>query len=118
MRQLLSDVSVLELAGGVSAGYCGKVFAGLGADVVKVEPPGGDPLRTRPGAFAHLGLNKRSLVVDPGREQGRARFRRLTRGVDLVVTAEGEGTLEDWGLDWGDLHARLRQEGRLHLETY
>ncbi|MDE3203919.1 MAG: CoA transferase [Acidobacteriota bacterium] len=104
MRQLLSDVSVLELAGGVTAGYCGKVFAGLGADVVKVEPPGGDPLRTRPGAFAHLGLNKRSLVVDPGREEGRARVRRLTRGVDLVVTAEGEGTLEDWGLDWDDLH--------------
>ncbi len=103
MRQLLSDVTVLELAGGVTAGYCGKVFADLGADVVKAEPPGGDPLRTRPGAFAHIGLNKRSTVVDTGAEDGRATLRRLTRWADLVVTAEGEGTLEDWGLDWDEL---------------
>ena len=44
--------------------WCGKVFADLGADVVKVEPPGGDPLRSDPGAFAHLNTNKRSVVVE------------------------------------------------------
>ena len=41
----LSDVVVLELAGGVAGPYCGRLFADLGAQVIKVEPPGGDPCR-------------------------------------------------------------------------
>ena len=49
MRQVLSDVRVVEIGGGVAAGWCGKAFADLGADVVKVEPPDGDPLRADRG---------------------------------------------------------------------
>ncbi len=40
MRQALSDVRVVELGTGVAASWCGKAFADIGADVVKVEPPG------------------------------------------------------------------------------
>ncbi len=51
MSSTLEDLRVLELPGGVAAGYCGKLFAEYGADVIKVEPPSGDPLR-RQGPFA------------------------------------------------------------------
>ncbi len=105
MRQLLSDVRVVELAGGVPGSYCAKVFADLGADVVKVEGPAGDRLRARTGSFAHLNINKRSTVADAGTEDGRARVRALVERADLVVVAHGEGVLEDWGLDWDKVRA-------------
>ncbi len=82
MRQALSGISVVELAEGVAGAYCGKLFADLGADVVKVELPDGDGLRHRGdapkdddglyrgGAFLHLNTNKRSTVRDPRREDG------------------------------------------------
>src|SRR3954452_18636346 len=62
VRQALSDLRVVEIGTGVAAGWCGKAFADLGADVVKVEPPDGDPLRADPGMFAHLHTNKRSAA--------------------------------------------------------
>ena len=78
MRQLLSGINVVELAEGIAGSYCGKLFADLGADVLKVEAPDGDELRHREsaardadglfrgGAFVHLNTNKRSTVVDAG----------------------------------------------------
>ena len=80
---MLSGINVVELAEGIAGSYCGKLFADLGADVVKVEPPGGDVLRHRPsaardadglfrgGAFVHLNTNKHSTVR--GRDARRPR---------------------------------------------
>jgi crotonobetainyl-CoA:carnitine CoA-transferase CaiB-like acyl-CoA transferase len=67
VRQALSDIRVVELGSGVATSWCGKVFADLGADVVKVEPPEGDPLRSDPGTFTHLHANKRSVVLEASR---------------------------------------------------
>src|SRR5712675_298516 len=64
MHQLLSDVSVVDLSTEPAGAYCAKVFADLGADVVKVEPRSGDPLRRHPERFVHLNTNKRSVVFD------------------------------------------------------
>jgi crotonobetainyl-CoA:carnitine CoA-transferase CaiB-like acyl-CoA transferase len=64
VRQALSDLSVVELGVGFAAGWCGKAFADLGADVLKVEPSDGDPLRADAGMFAHLHTNKRSAIID------------------------------------------------------
>src|SRR5262249_17121900 len=98
MRQALSDVVVVELGSGIAATWCGKVFADLGADVVKTEPPAGDPLRADPGAFAHFNTNKRSVVwQDSGDTAGE--LMRLIGGADLVVEAPGQGALADWGID-------------------
>src|SRR6202011_3301189 len=72
LRQLLADITVVELAEGVAGSYCAKLFADLGAAVVKVERRGGDPLRRRAspsapargewrdGTWMHLNTNKRS----------------------------------------------------------
>ena len=47
MAGSLAGIRVLELSEGVSGPYCGKLLAGLGAEVIKVEPPGGDRTRAR-----------------------------------------------------------------------
>jgi crotonobetainyl-CoA:carnitine CoA-transferase CaiB-like acyl-CoA transferase len=109
VRQALADLVVVELAQDVPGEYAGKVFADLGADVVKVEPPEGDPLRAdRPGStghFLHLNTNKRSVVLERDVEVDRHRLHQLLATADLVLTG-GVGRLDDWGLDWVSVHAR------------
>src|SRR5262245_44013229 len=105
MRQALSDVRVVELATGFAASWCGKAFADLGADVVKVEPPQGDALRSDRGAFAHLNTNKRSVVVEPAPSAADALWQ-ILEGADLVIEAPGLGGLHDWDIDRGDVLAR------------
>ncbi len=109
---------MLELAEGIAGSYCGKLFADLGADVVKVESPAGDPLRHqegaprgpdglfRGGAFLHLNTNKRSIVVDPALAADRARLGHLLDGSQLVIEATGHGGLDSWGYEWDELHER------------
>ncbi len=97
MRQLLSDLSIVELSTEVAGSYGGKVFADLGADVVKVEPPSGDPLRHRPELFVHLNTNKRSVVITPD-DAGRSRLLELVASADAVIETVGEGDLEGFGL--------------------
>lgn len=98
MRQALSDIRVVEIGSGFAAGWCGKVFADLGADVVKVEPSAGDELRADPGLFAHLNTNKRSVLLDASPAAGSA-LRELLSGADLVVETPGRRSLQDWGID-------------------
>jgi crotonobetainyl-CoA:carnitine CoA-transferase CaiB-like acyl-CoA transferase len=98
---------VVELGSGIAPSWCGKVLADLGADVVKVEPPEGDHLRTRPGTFAHLGTNKRSVVAASG-AAGAATVLELVDGIDLVIEAPGSGALADWAVDRDEVMARRR----------
>jgi crotonobetainyl-CoA:carnitine CoA-transferase CaiB-like acyl-CoA transferase len=104
MRQALSDIAVVEIGGGVAGAWCGKVFADLGADVVKVEPPGGDRLRADRGTFAHLNTNKRSVVMERS-SAAASEFVQLIDRADLIVEAWGDGALTDWGLDRDGLFA-------------
>jgi crotonobetainyl-CoA:carnitine CoA-transferase CaiB-like acyl-CoA transferase len=105
MRQALSDVVVVDLTAEPAGAYCAKSFADLGADVIKVEPPSGDPQRLRPGAFLHLNTNKRSVVVaDDG--AGRHRLLRLLGRADLVVQSAGHGDLAAYGLDVAEVRHR------------
>ncbi len=107
MRQVLGDLVVVELSSEPAGCYCAKTFADLGADVIKVEPPTGDPLRRRPGAFLHLNTNKRSVVVDPGGAGEQERLLALLGRADLVVQSAGYGELADHGLDVGALRERF-----------
>ena len=105
----LSDVRVLDLATG-GAAYCGKLLADLGADVVKIEPPGGEPARRRGEferlAFAYANANKRSVELDLDRDVDRETFRSLAAGADLVIENLPIGHLADRGLDWRELARR------------
>ena len=94
-REALAGVRVVELGEGRAVAYAGKLLAEFGADVVKVEAPGGDPLRRRiplaeapeaDGALHRwLQANKRSVVVDWRREVGA--LQPLLDGADVVISA-------------------------------
>ena len=83
----LSRFRVLQIGSGVALDYCGKLFADFGADVVKLEPEGGDPMRSFPpvleggesGMFAWLNINKRSVTETPDA------LAALLPGADLVL---------------------------------
>jgi len=105
MRQALSDLRAVELGTGVAASWCGKAFADLGADVIKVEPPQGDPLRADRGAFAHLGTNKRSVVIETTPAAPPSLWA-LLEGADLVIEAPGLGGLGDWGISPDEVFRR------------
>jgi crotonobetainyl-CoA:carnitine CoA-transferase CaiB-like acyl-CoA transferase len=110
----LSGVRVLEVADELGE-YCGKVLAGLGADVVKVEPRGGEVTRgygpflnDEPGlerslCFWHYNFGKRSVVVDLDSVDGQERFRELASDADVVLETRPAGYLAERGLAYDDL---------------
>ena len=93
----LSGLRVIEIAEGVAGSYCARLFADGGADVVKIEPPHGDPVRREPpfagpagspnasALFAYLNRGKRSVVMDAGSAHAQAAFRSLLPTADVVV---------------------------------
>ena len=108
---------VLELAD-ESGVYCGKLFADMGADVVKIERPGGDAtraippfLRGEPGAdrslfFLYMNTSKRGVTLALERPEGREIFLRLAAGADLVVETFRPGFLDALGLGYEALRAQ------------
>ena len=114
--RLLPPYRVLDLSG-PEAVFCGKLLADYGADVVRVEPPGGDPSRTR-GPFAgdregtdsslyflFYNTNKRSITLDLNSEGGRVLFRRLVVQADVVVESFPVGHMASLGLGYEALKA-------------
>jgi crotonobetainyl-CoA:carnitine CoA-transferase CaiB-like acyl-CoA transferase len=112
----LAGISVLELGSLVAAPYCGKMLADLGAEVVKVEAPGeGDPARRRgpfpddtphperSALFLYLNTSKRSITLDPTKEDGGRIFRELAAQVDVLIEDYPPGTLESLGLGYAEL---------------
>ncbi len=94
----LAGLRVVEFAEQISAPFCGKLLAGLGADVIKVEPLVGDPLRDygpflddlphseRGGLFHYLNGGKRSVTLDLAPRSGERLALELARWADVVVT--------------------------------
>ena len=101
----LEGLAVIEIGGGFAASSTGKALADLGAEVVKVEPPQGDPMRRRGlvpdsgaaagGPFLHLNANKRSVVLDRAHASDRAKFECLVARADLAVREGYAPSLED-----------------------
>ena len=107
--QPLAGVRVVELAHVMAGPVCGRMLADMGADVVKVEPPGpGDPTRAfappRMGdaaaAFVMMNRNKRGMVIDLKSEPGRAVARRMLTGCDVVIENFRAGVMEKLGLGY------------------
>ncbi len=98
---------MVELATGIPGPYAGKLLADLGADVVKVEPPAGDPSRhlgpfpddvvdaEQSALFLHLNTNKRSVVLDATTDAGRRRIAALAAGADIVIESSRPGAADD-----------------------
>ena len=96
----LAGMRVLEVTGYIAGSYVGRLLADLGADVVKVEAPGGDPFR-RGGAglgFASWNYGKRGMSLDLSVESDCARVFDLIRRADIFVTNYRADSLEKFGL--------------------
>jgi crotonobetainyl-CoA:carnitine CoA-transferase CaiB-like acyl-CoA transferase len=82
----LSGLRVVELAGYIAGSYVGRLLADMGADVVKIEPPDGDPFRSLGYGFAAWNHGKRGLSLNLRAEADRARLLSLVREADILVT--------------------------------
>lgn len=109
----LAGIRVMELTHMVMGPTCGLVLADLGAEVIKVEPPGksaerqGDKTRyfvsTGAGFFAACNRNKKSVILDLETDEGRFAARRLAESADVLVENFRPGALTAWGLDYESL---------------
>lgn len=112
IRLPLSDVRVIDLTRILSGPFCAMLLADLGADVVKVESPGGDPVRKQGHVveglswyFAGFNRNKRSVELDLRTREGVAVLERLIAGADILTENFRPGILDRMGLT----EARLQQ---------
>ncbi len=119
MGKALEGVRVLDMTHVQSGPSCTQLLAWLGADVIKIEPPGrGDitrvQLRDLPGVdslyFAMLNCNKRSVTLNLKCEEGKQVFTRLVQQSDVLVENFGPGVVDRLGFPWPhlqELNARL-----------
>ena len=114
----MAGLRIIELAH-ERGDWAGKLFADAGAEVIKVEPPGGDATRgyapfiddtpdgehegERSLYFWHNNTSKRGVTLDLELEQGRELFARLVRGADMLIESEPPGRMAALGLDYDDL---------------
>ncbi|MDX2378812.1 MAG: CoA transferase, partial [Acidimicrobiia bacterium] len=101
----LSGFRILDLTANMTGPYATMILAEQGAEVVKIEPPGGEVIRSvgtgRPGLsvyFANLNRGKRSIVVDLKKDAGRALVRRLAVGAEVFVQNFRPGVIDEMGL--------------------
>ncbi|HWO93460.1 MAG TPA: CoA transferase, partial [Dehalococcoidia bacterium] len=111
-EQPLSPYRVLEIASGAGA-FCGRVLADLGADVVKLEPPSGDPMRRQPPlagdtgiAFLWYNANKRGLTLDLDDPACQERVAGALADFDILIDGNPPGWLATRGLGPADLRGR------------
>ncbi len=111
---MFDDLRVLDLTGEIGV-YCGKLLADLGAEVIKVEPPGGDPMRCF-GPFAgdephperslhwwFFNTNKKSITLNIEAAAGRRIFMELAKTADIVLETFPPGHLDELGIGYARL---------------
>ena len=112
----LSGLRVLELSGH-EGDFCGKLMADMGADVIKIEPPGGEASRSR-GPFYndtpdrngslwfwHYNTSKRGITLDLETADGQALLKRLVPSADILLESYQPGYLPSLGMGHDDLSA-------------
>jgi crotonobetainyl-CoA:carnitine CoA-transferase CaiB-like acyl-CoA transferase len=110
----LKGFRALDLTG-LSGQLCGRMLGDLGMEVIKIEPPGGDPVRNLPPfvssadgkklstTFAHLNAGKASKVLELEKETDRETFRKLVASADVVLESFQPGYLDSINLGYRDL---------------
>jgi len=112
----LDGIRVLDFSMFLAGPYCTRLMADLGAEIIKVEPPGGDFLRNAPpyrdgqsAYFAHMNCGKKSIVLNLKSKKGRQAILELIHTVDVVLENFRPGVMARLGLDYPTLSA-LRPE--------
>jgi len=112
----LAGTKIIEYAQLVAGPYCSKLLADLGAEVIKIEPPGcGDPARNLPpffhdepdpeksGLFLYLNTGKLGITLDVKTATGQDIFKKLVEDADVLVEDKSPGAMEKLGLDYDSL---------------
>ncbi len=107
------ELRVLDFSQVLAGPYASRILAELGADVIKVESPRGDPTRVigpkwdrgQSGLYTWANLAKRNVCIDLGRQEGRSLAIELVAHVDLVVENFRPGVAERLGIGWDAVHA-------------
>ena len=112
MARPLEGLRVIELGQLLAGPFAGCMLGYFGAEVIKVEPPGGDPIRqwreVKDGTslwWRSLGRNKKCISLDLKTEQGRSVVRKLLESADVVIENFRPGVMEGWGLDQESLRS-------------
>jgi len=108
----LEGLKVIELGQLIAGPFAGKFFSEFGAEVIKIEPPEGDPLRKWRKLHQGTSLwwyvqnrNKKSVTVNLRTPEGQGVVRRIAQDADVVIENFRPGTLEKWGLGYERLAA-------------
>ncbi|MBS0373754.1 MAG: CoA transferase [Proteobacteria bacterium] len=110
----LADLRVLELGTLLAGPFCGQLLGDMGAEVIKIEPPGqGDPMRVwgrqaegEPSLWwPVVARNKKAITLDLRRIEGQQLLKELVARADFLLENFRPGTLERWGLGWPELSA-------------
>jgi len=104
----LEDITVTDVSQFISGPYCATLLAEMGAEVIKVEPPGGDPLRLLTaaidpeleGLFCALNKNKKGIILNLRSEEGAEVCRQLALRSDVLVENLGPGVMDGAGLGY------------------
>ena len=111
MAKALEGLRILDLTDR-EGHLCGRLLADLGAEVIKIEPPQGDPARRagpfagdKPGSesslsFINLNTNKKSVSLDLASKEGRQAYIGLAESADAIIETYAPGLLEAWGLGY------------------
>lgn len=118
-ERALAGVRVVDISQGIAGPYATKLLADSGAEVTKIEPPGGDysrrlgpfpddlPDPERSGLYLHLNTGKRSVTLDVSVTSGQVILKKLLAKADVFVAGERASTLRAWGLHYDDLKAEF-----------
>ena len=104
MAQVLDGITVLDFTWGLAGGIATMVLSDFGAEVIKIEPPGGDPFRGRPASL-QWNRGKKSVILDLKTPHGQEQVRGLVRSADVVVESFRPGVAERLGIGYDDLKA-------------
>ena len=99
-EQPLSGLRVLDFTVNLPGPYATLQLAGLGAEVIKIEAPRGDPARTMPALFSLLNGGKRSAVLDLRADDSQPKLQALVRSADVLVEGFRPGVMARLGGDW------------------
>jgi formyl-CoA transferase len=106
----LEGIRVLDVTQVMAGPFCAMQLCDMGADVIKVEPPGGDSTRRMAGAkgtesagFNAVNRGKRGIVLDLKARTGQDAFRRLLKRTDILVENYRPGVMQTFGLDYASL---------------
>lgn len=106
----LAGFRIVSTAVNVPGPVAAAMLRGMGATVVKVEPPTGDPLATfAPAWYGDLCAGMDVLSLDLKADRGRLRIEQLLEDADVLITSSRPASLERLGLSWPDLHGRHPQ---------